>query len=33
MQTLGGSNMGKMIKTIELPEEFIAGTAEKSAYR
>ncbi len=25
--------MGKMIKTIELPEEFIAGTAEESAYR
>lgn len=25
--------MGKMIKTIELPEEFIAGTAEASSYR
>lgn len=25
--------MGKMIKTIELPEEFIAGTAEASFYR
>lgn len=25
--------MAKMIKTIELPEEFIAGTAEASSYR
>ena len=33
MQILGGRNMSKIIKTIELPEEFIAGTAEESAYR